>query len=132
MIYKTGITVRHYECDAYGHVNNANYLNYLEHARSDYLKQIGFNYNSFVDEGYGIYVAKISISYKNSALPEDELEVFTRVTKRKRASGVFVQQIKRGDLLICEAEVTWASIGRDGKVCAIPDKWNVPGLNPVL
>ncbi|QEN05129.1 acyl-CoA thioesterase [Thiospirochaeta perfilievii] len=129
MIYKTEIKVRHYECDAYGHVNNANYLNYLEHARSEFLKQIGFDYASFVAEGYGVYVVKISISYKSSALPEDALDIFTKVTERKKASGVFYQEIKRGETLICVAEVTWASIGKSGRMAPIPKEWDVPGLN---
>ena len=129
MEYKTEITVRHYECDAYGHVNNANYLNYLEHARGEYLKDIGFDYKSFVESGFGIYVVKISIAYKNPALPDETLDIYTKPIKRKKASGVFFQQIKRGDTLICEAEVTWASIGKDGKMAGIPKEWDVPGLN---
>ncbi len=129
MEHKTEITVRHYECDAYGHVNNANYLNYLEHARSEYLRSIGFNYKGFMAEGYGLYVAKVTIKYNNPALPEEILDIFTKPIKRKRASGIFLQQVKRGETLLCEAEVTWASIGQDGKMCVIPKKWDVDGLN---
>lgn len=128
MDYKTEIIVRHYECDAYGHVNNANYLNYLEHARGEFLKDIKFDYKGFVDAGFGIYVVKIEIAYKSSAYPDETLEIYTRPVKRKRATGVFHQEIKRGDTLICEAEVTWASIGKDGKLAAIPKEWDVAGL----
>ncbi len=129
MDFKTELIVRHYECDAYGHVNNANYLNYLEHARGEYLKQIDFDYNGFMGEGFGIYVVRVNIAYKNSALPDDVLTITTKPIKRKRASGVFFQEIKKGDVIICDAEVTWASIGKDGKMAAIPKKWDVPGLN---
>jgi len=130
MKHKTELNVRHYECDAYGHVNNAIYLNYLEHARSEFLKDIGFDYKGYVADGFGIYVVKITISYKNSAYPDDLLEIYTKPIKRNRASGVFYQEIKRGETLICEAEVTWASIGTNGKMSALPDKWDVKGLNP--
>ena len=41
----TKITVRAYELDSYNHVNNANYLHYLEHARMDFMNQIGFDFN---------------------------------------------------------------------------------------
>ncbi len=129
MDLKTELIVRHYECDAYGHVNNANYLNYLEHARGEYLKQIGFDYNGFMEEGFGIYVVRINISYKCPALPDDILTVRTKPIKRKRATGVFYQEIKKGEVVVCEAEVTWASIGKAGKMAAIPDKWDVPGLS---
>ncbi len=130
MTNKTKITVRHYECDAYGHVNNANYLNYLEHARLEFLTSIGFDYKNYVTAGYGVYVVKITISYKSSALPEENLDIYTKAIKRKKASGIFYQEIKRGETLICEAEVTWASIGQDGKMSAIPEEWDVPGLYP--
>ncbi|MBN2618597.1 MAG: acyl-CoA thioesterase [Spirochaetales bacterium] len=129
MEYKTVIYSRHYECDAYGHVNNAVYLNYLEHARGEFLKEIGFDYKGFVDAGYGVYVIKISISYKNSALPEDKLDIYTTLAKRRSASGTFNQVIKRDNDIICEAEVTWASIGTDGKMSPIPKEWDVPGLH---
>jgi len=127
---KTEITVRHYECDAYGHVNNANYLNYLEHARSEFLKDIGMDYKSFVEAGFGVYVIKISITYKSPALPDDVLTVTTKPIKRRSASGTFFQQIRHGDRLVCEAEVTWASVGKDGKMTAIPAEWDTSGLNP--
>lgn len=129
MVYKTEITVRHYECDAYGHVNNANYLNYLEHARGEFLKAVGFDYKSYTEAGYGLYVIKVSITYKTPAVPDDVLEVFTKTIKRRRASGTFFQEIKIGDTIICEAEVTWASIGKDGKMSPIPKEWDVPGIS---
>lgn len=129
MGFKTEITVRHYECDLYGHVNNANYLNYLEHARGEFLKDINFDYNGFVKAGFGIYVVKVEISYKSAAFPDDLLEIYTESNNRKRATGTFHQIIKRGDTLICEANVTWASIGQNGKLQAIPQEWNVSGLN---
>ena len=127
---KTEITVRHYECDSYGHVNNANYLNYLEHARSEFLKDIGMDYKSYVEAGFGVYVVKVNITYKNSALPDEVLQITTKLIKRRRASGTFFQQIWNEDKLICEAEVTWASIGKDGKMAPFPPKWDVAGLNP--
>lgn len=129
MDYKTEIIVRHYECDSYGHVNNANYLNYLEHARGEYLKAIGFDYKGYMDAGFGLYVIKISITYKSPAFPEESLEISTRVLKRRKASGTFFQVIKRGETTICEAEVSWASVGKDGKMTPIPVEWDVEGLN---
>lgn len=127
---KTEVTVRHYELDAYGHVNNANYLNYLEHARSEFLKDIGLDYKSFVEAGYGVYVIKVCITYKSPALPDQVLQITTKPIKRRKASGTFFQQIWHEDRLICEAEVTWASIGKDGTMAPIPEQWDVEGLNP--
>ena len=48
MKHTTEITVRSYECDSYNHVNNAVYLNYLEHARMDFLHAANFDYKGIV------------------------------------------------------------------------------------
>lgn len=129
MGFKTEITVRHYECDLYGHVNNANYLNYLEHARCEYLKHIKFDYNGFVKAGFGIYIAKVEITYKNPAFPDDILEIFTESINKRKASGTFHQVVKRGETHICEANVTWASVDNNGKIQAVPNEWKVPGFD---
>ncbi len=90
MEHKTDIIVRHYECDAYGHVNNANYLNYLEHARGEFLKQIGFDYKGYMAAGFGLLVVKISINYKLPALPEEVLTIESKTIKRRRLQIKFI------------------------------------------
>ena len=55
MPHTTYVEVRTYELDSYNHVNNAVYLNYLEHARMDFLKAIGFDYKGLFAEGYMLY-----------------------------------------------------------------------------
>ena len=52
MKHITELSVRSYECDSYGHVNNAVYLNYLEFARMDFLDASGFRYKDFVAAGF--------------------------------------------------------------------------------
>ena len=52
MKYTAPLVVRTYECDAYGHVNNAVYLNFLEYGRMEYLHQIDFDYKNLVADGY--------------------------------------------------------------------------------
>jgi acyl-CoA thioester hydrolase len=131
MICECKFRVRTYECDSYGHVNNANYLNYLEYARYEYLRDIGFDYPSFVAAGYGVYIARIDIEYKRPALPDDDLLVRTWPVKRGAVSGTLAQEIKRGDELIAAAKVTWASVwASDGSPQRLPQAWNLPGLSP--
>ena len=71
--FKTRLTVRTYECDLYGHVNNANFLNYLEHARVQLLKELGFTLQSLQEMGIVLFVVKVDIEYKFPAFPGDEL-----------------------------------------------------------
>ena len=56
-MHQTHLRVRTYECDAYGHVNNAVYLHYLELARDHYLTDRGLDYQGLVATGQGIWVA---------------------------------------------------------------------------
>lgn len=131
MKHTTEIIVRSYECDSYNHVNNAVYLNYLEHARMDFLHAIEFDYKGIVEAGYSLYVTHIDIHYKNSAFLDDRLFVETKPTKLKHIMGEFHQTITKEDGTVCaEADVTWASVFKDGRPSKIPAQFMVNGLNP--
>ncbi|MDR0676004.1 MAG: acyl-CoA thioesterase [Elusimicrobiota bacterium] len=58
------LEVRDYECDIQGIVNNAVYLNYLEHSRHKFLNKLGLNFSSFVKNKINFVVIKIEIDYK--------------------------------------------------------------------
>jgi acyl-CoA thioester hydrolase len=114
-------------------VNNANYLNYLELARYEYLRDIGFDYAGFVNAGYAVYIAKITIEYKESALPDDEIVIRTKPLKKGAASGVLSQELRRSsdNAWIAQAEVTWACVNiHTRKLCKLPDGFDVEGLKP--
>ena len=128
MICKCTLKVRTYECDSYGHVNNANYLNYLEFARYEFLRDAGFDYPAMIKAGYGIYVARIEIDYKKPAITDDELQIKSWAVKKGAVSGVIAQEIWRGDELLVEAKVTWAFVDSKGTPTKIPPQWDVPGL----
>ena len=130
MICKCSLKVRTYECDSYGHVNNANYLNYLEFARCELLRDVGFDYPGAIKAGYGIYVARVEIDYKKPALADDELEIRSWAVKRRAVSGVIAQQVWRGDDLLADAKVTWAFVDSSGMPTRLPPQWDVPGLTP--
>lgn len=130
MLTECSLQVRTYECDSYGHVNNANYLNYLEFARYEFLKDIHFDYPSAIKAGYGVYVARIEIDYKKSALPDDVLRIKSWPMKKGAVSGIIAQEIWRGEDLLIEAKVTWAFVNAQGLPTRIPKEWDVPGLKP--
>jgi len=130
MTHECSLKVRTYECDAYGHVNNAVYLSYLEFGRGEFLKAVGFDYPAVVAAGYGLYVARVEIDYKLSAFPDDELRIRSWPIKKGGVSGVMEQRICRGAETIAEAKVTWAFVDAKGKPTRIPKEWDVPGLTP--
>jgi len=125
------IEVKSYELDAYNHVNNAIYLNYLEYARIKFLQHIGFDYIGLVEEGFMLYVTHIDIHYKYSARLYDKLRIEVTPIKLGKLSGTFRQVIKNQENLICaEAEVSWGCVDKTGKPAKLPEKYCVTGLIP--
>jgi acyl-CoA thioester hydrolase len=130
MSHECELTVRSYECDSYGHVNNAVYLNYLEYARVSFLKDIGVDYGKLRQRGLGLVVARICIDYKLPLKAEDRLRIVTAPRKSGRASCTFSQKIYRDGLLAADAEVTWTSIDQQGRPVKLPPELNIPELRP--
>jgi len=131
MISESYLRVRSYECDMYAHVNNANYLNYLEFARYEFLKDINFDFPAITKAGYGIFIARIEIDYKIPAVTDDELVIKTWPTKKGAVSGTLAQEIRRGDDLLIAAKVTWAFVDiKTGMPVKIPREWDLSGLAP--
>jgi thioesterase-3 len=90
---KAQIKVRSYEIDLYGHVNNATYLNYLEHGRVQTLEQTGKSFQQYMDENIFIVIAKINISYLKPTFLDDELDITTTIKSVGRTSVVLNQEI---------------------------------------
>jgi len=125
------LVVRSYECDSYGHVNNAVYVNYLEYGRMEYLHQIHFDYKGIVSAGYYLYITHIDIRYKASAFLDDKLTVEITPKELRAVSGTFHQIIRKQDGTVCvEADVTWASVKTGGQLARMPPEFMVPGLIP--
>lgn len=130
MIHQFTLKVRSYELDGNNHVNNANYLNYLEAARISFFEDIGINYKYFLKKGYRLFVTRICISYKIPAEVNDEIVIETRPVKRRKASGVFRQTLLRGDTVLSEADVTWVCVDNSGKPVPLPDEFDKRELYP--
>lgn len=125
------LTVRSYELDSYNHVNNAVYLQYLEFARMEYLRAIGFDYPGLYEAGYFLFVTHIDIRYKVPARLFDELSIEVEPIKLGKVSGTFRQRIvnQKGDLC-AEADVSWGCVDTTGRPTKIPDEFYVTGLEP--
>lgn len=114
------------DTDAGGIVYHANYLGYMERARGEMLRELGFEQQSMLDGRMPlIVVSKIEIHYRAPARIDDLITVRTRVASLRMASCVFEQDIWRGDTLLVTAKVRCASVdaGR-----GVP----VPMAGPVL
>lgn len=110
--------VRDYELDLQGIVNNAVYQNYLEHARHEFLKQHGLDFNALHLEGYDAVVIRAEIDYKKSLKSGDHFVVETSAEREGRLKIVFHQKIykKEGEILILQAQIFAACIHKNRPV----------------
>lgn len=122
-VTETYLKVRSYECDSFGHVNNAVYLNYLECGRMDVLESGGFTLGALKARGVLIVVRRIEIDYKAPAKEAEHLLVRTYLKTHTRMKGVFGQEIIKqpDDILAVKADVTWVFVDGNGRLIPIPD-----------
>ena len=115
------IKIYYEDTDAEGVVYYANYLKYLERARTEALFSIGFS-NKKVQEQFEslIIVRSCNIEYKKSAFLEDELTIRSFVKSITKTSFFINQIITKGEEIIVEAQVHLVFINKDGKTVKIP------------
>jgi acyl-CoA thioester hydrolase len=120
IVHRFSVRVRFHECDLYGHVNHAVYLQYLETARVQLLSDRALPIRELQRLGINLVVRRISIEYLRPAFLDDELEVTTEVQKIGGSSGAFRQVVARGSETVAEAVVEWACLGADGRPARLP------------
>ncbi len=105
------IRVYYEDTDAGGVVFHANYLNFLERARTEMLRAYGFEHNQLREQFNLLFVVRsLAIDYLMAAKFNDLLNVVSQITTIKQASLLFEQQIKRDDLVCCSAQVSIACV----------------------
>jgi 4-hydroxybenzoyl-CoA thioesterase len=110
------------DTDAGGIVYYVNYLKFMERARTEFMRQLGFDKPAILDDGKLLVVHSLETQYKRPALLDDALQVTAQVIRLKRSFLVFRQQVKRGDTVMCEADIKVACVERESmKPTAIPD-----------
>lgn len=127
MRFSMGFTVRDYECDLQGVVNNAVYLNYLEHTRHSYLLSRGVDFAALHAAGIDAVVSRIEIDYKRSLTSGNTFESILEDEPQGRMRHVFHQEIRRGDELIVKAKVI-AAVTQNGR--PVPTASSIPQLAP--
>lgn len=111
------------DTDAGGIVYHANYLKFMERARSDFARLIGIDQNAMMegDDPLGFVVKRIDIDYARPARLDDSLVVETRLKVLKGASMESVQVVRRGDEIMTQATVRIACLDRSGRPRRFPD-----------
>ena len=121
--FNFNIKVYYEDTDAGGVVYYANYLKFLERARSEAIHSLGFS-NKGLLENHGILliVKSCNIQYKQPAQLEDLLEISSEATSFTKTSILMKQLIIKNKDIISEAEVHLVAIDNKGKPTKIPDQ----------
>ena len=93
-MFKLQMTVRDYECDVEGIVNNANYLHYMEHTRHQFLLSKGISFIELHKQGIDAVVARVSVQFKEPLTPDKDFVSCINVYK-EGPKYVFMQDIYR-------------------------------------
>ncbi len=120
--FKYNTKVYYEDTDAAGIVYYANYLKFLERARSEAIYSIGLtNKKLLSDHGTIIIVKSCNIDYKKPAKFEDSLEIISEIKTISKSSFTMDQIIKRNEEIISEAETVLVTINTEGKPIRIPN-----------
>lgn len=111
------------DTDVAGVVYYANYLKYMERARSDMLRAAGIDQRAALEAGEGVYVvAEANVKYRASAKLDDALVVLSEVEAVRAASCVIHQRVMRGPEMLADATIIAAFIC-EGRPKRQPRAW---------
>jgi len=112
------------DTDLSGIVYHANYLRFMERARSDMLRLAGIDQRAANDAGMGAWaVTDLAIRYRRPAKLDDDLTVISMVEAVRGASVIIAQRVMRGDELLTEGRVTAAFLTPEGRPRRQPGDW---------
>lgn len=112
------------DTDVAGIVYYANYLKFMERARSDMLRSAGIDQRAVLEAGEGVYVvAEANIKYHRPAKLDDALLVLSAVREVRAASCLIHQRVMRGRELLADALITAAFLSTDGRPRRQPREW---------
>jgi len=111
------------DTDGGGVVYYANYLKFMERARTEWLRSLGHAQREIADEfGFVFAVAEVKVNYRKPARLDDELLVSCEPVPEGRASIRFRQTISRGDIVVADGEVRVVCVdARTFRPRALPD-----------
>lgn len=128
-MFSVEITVRDYECDQQGIVNNAIYLNYLQHARHEFGRSVGQDWLELSQQGIDMVLRRVELDYLRPLHPGMKVRVTARPIRKGKFRFYFEQEI----LILPEEETAvkafiTAACVVDGHPAAPPelDQWFGP------
>jgi acyl-CoA thioester hydrolase len=122
--HRFALTIYFEDTDTAGIVYYANYLKFMERARSDMLRAVGIDQRAAKEAGEGVYaVAEVNIRYRRPAQLGDDLLVVSTVDTVRAASVTIHQRVMRGPETLADASVTAAFLDPLNRPKRQPRAW---------
>ncbi|MHC8597924.1 tol-pal system-associated acyl-CoA thioesterase [Arenicellales bacterium IMCC55707] len=117
------VRVYYEDTDAGGIVYYANYLKFMERARTEWLRSIGIDLQTLADQNRsGFVVRSANLAFMRPARLSDALTVSVELKLKGKASVSLMQQVQRSDEILCKGEIRLAYIDLNTmRPCALPD-----------
>lgn len=112
------------DTDATGVVYHANYLKFMERARSEWMEQVQYGTNWRDKEDILFLIHSVEIRFLKPAHVHEQVEVVTKIKEVRGASIIFDQHLRLSDAtdkILCKAEIRVVCVGRDRRPRALPD-----------
>ncbi len=120
MTHTFPIRVYYEDTDLAGLVYYANYLKFIERARSEMVREMGIDQVEMKADGFVFAVRRVEADYIAPARYDDQLVVETTMDQPSGARVVFQQDVKRGDVTLFSAVVTVVCLNSGGAVARLP------------
>lgn len=121
MVHRHPVKIYYEDTDAGGVVYYANYLRYMERARTELLLQMGIDVADYHRRGYLFAVVNLDVQYKKPAVLGDIIEIRTEMESATNVTITLRHLIFRGEDLLVVATVRLACIGTEGKPQRLPE-----------
>ena len=122
-VYSFPVRVYFENTDAGGVVYHSEYLKFLERARTEWLRHLGFDHQGLArNHRVALIVTSLAIDYAKPARLDDTVAVGVQLESLGKARCIFAQEIRREDEVLVRAKVTVACVTQDGmKPAEIPE-----------
>jgi len=122
MIHQLDVRIYYEDTDCGGVVYHANYLKFMERARTEALRSCGFEQGEITAQDDVVFaLSQSDIRYLRPAVYDDLICVKTQLLAVKGARILFKQTIYRSQDVLVTADITIASISKEGKVKRMPE-----------
>jgi tol-pal system-associated acyl-CoA thioesterase len=102
------------DTDAGGIVYYVNYLKFMERARTEFMRSLGYGKDYIFNHDLMFVVRDVAVKYLRPATLDDELEATASVRQVRGALMILQQSVRRGAEILAQGEVTIACVDRTG------------------